>query len=247
MSVLGRRAQLSIYLGYAFLWALPVIGFAGAAASTSPNYQLIETALGGNGTVNSQSTNYQASQSGALIGVGTSTGTNYQAQTGHETTNDPALSFAILTAAPSFGSFSPTSTTTTTSQFEVSDYTSYGYVVQISGTPPTNSYGFQIHSLSTNSAPTVGTDQFGINLVANTNPISFGANPSLGQFGAGGAAATNYNTANSYRFVSGDVIATGSQSSGLTIYTISYIVNVADITPGGQYTSVQNIICTGTY
>lgn len=246
MSVLGRRKQLGVYLAYTFAWMLFVFGFSGVSASNSTSYQLIETALGGNGSISSQSSNYQALQSGALIGIGTSVGTAFQAQTGHETTPDPALSFAILSASPSFGSFSPTSTATATSQFEVSDYTSYGYVVQISGTPPTNAYGHQIKPLATNSAPTVGIEQYGLNLVANTIPTIFGANPNFGQFGNGNVA-TNYSTANSYRFVNGDEIAYAGKSSGLTEYTISYIVDVSSITPGGQYTSVQNIICTGTY
>ena len=246
MSLLGRRTQFGIYLSFAISWFLFAIGLAGVSASSSPNYQLVETALGGNGSISSQSSNYQALQSGALIGIGTSTGTAYQAQTGHETTPDPALSFAILSPNPSFGTFSPTGTVTATSQFEVSDYTSYGYVVQISGTPPTNAYGHQIKALSTNSAPTVGVEQYGLNLVANTLPTIFGANPNFGQFGNGNVAP-NYATANSYRFVSGDEIAFAGKSSGLTEYTISYIVDVSDLTPGGQYTSVQNIICTGTY
>ena len=246
MSVLGRRKQLGIYLGFVLAWMMFAIGFSGVSASTSPDYQLIETALGGNGSISAQSSNYQALQSGALIGVGTSTGTNYQAQTGHETTPDPALSFAILSANPSFGTFSPTGTVTATSQFEVSDYTSYGYVVQISGTPPTNAYGHQIQALATNSTPTVGIEQYGLNLVANTIPTTFGANPNFGQFGTGNVAP-NYATPNSYRFVSGDEIAYAGKSSGLTEYTISYIVDVSPKTPGGQYTSVQNITCTGTY
>ncbi len=247
MSLLGRRKQTVIYLAFTLAWSFMVIGFAGANASSSPNYQLIETQLGGNGSIGAQSSSYQAQESGAVIGIGTSAGTTYQVQAGHETTPDPALSFAILSPNPSFGTFSPTSTATATSEFEVSDYTSYGYEVQISGTPPTGANGHQIKALSSNSAPVVGSEQFGLNLVANTNPITFGANPNFGQFGSSGFVATNYNTPNSYRFNSGEEIAYGTKSSGLTEYTISYIVNVTDITPGGQYTSIQNITCTATY
>ena len=246
MSVLGRVRQNILYFIYALLWSVAVYGFVGVSASSSPNYQLIETSVGGTGLLSSSSTNYQAQQSGAIIGNGTSVGTSYQVQAGHQTTGAPTLAFAILTANPSFGSFSPTFTSTATSQFEVEDYTSYGYVVQIYGTPPTDSYGNQITPLSTNSAPQVGKYQFGINLVANTNPISFGANPNFGQFGFG-SIATNYKTANSYRFVNGEEIAYSGKSSGVTIYTISYIVDVSNLMPGGQYNSSQSLVCTGTY
>ena len=77
MSLLGRRTQFGIYLGFAISWFLFAIGLAGVSASSSPNYQLVETALGGNGSISAQSSNYQALQSGALIGIGTSIGTAY--------------------------------------------------------------------------------------------------------------------------------------------------------------------------
>jgi hypothetical protein len=248
MTVLGRKLQNSLYLVFALIWTLSAAGYVSVSAVTSKSsgYQLIETSIGGNGSINTQSANYKAQESGAIIGVGTSVGTNYQVKAGHETTGAPALSFAILSANPSFGSFSPTSTSTATSQFAVIDYTSYGYVVQIFGSPPTNAYGHQITPLSTNASPTVGQEQYGLNLVANTDPTNFGANPNFGQFGTGDVA-TNYNTPNSFRFDNGDEIAYAPKSSGETIYTISYIVDVSNLTPGGQYVSTQNIVCTGTY
>lgn len=246
MSVLERKRQRYIYMGFAIVWAFGVFGLMNVSASKSPNYQLTETSLGGLGSINNKSALYQDNQSGGITGIGTSQSSTYQVQAGHETTGAPGLSVAILSANPSFGSFSPTTTATATSQFEVSDYTSYGYVVQIDGSPPTNSYGMKITPLATNSAPAVGHDQYGLNLVANTEPTSFGANPDYGQFGFGDVA-TNYNIANSFRFVNGDEIAYSGKSSGITVYTISYIVDVSDLTPGGQYISTQNILCTATY
>jgi hypothetical protein len=246
MSVLGRRRQYLIYLAFFTVWSIAATGYVSVFASKSTNYQLIETSVGGTGSINTSSPHYQASESGAIIGYGTSTGTAYQIQAGHETTSAPTLSLSILSASPSFGSFSPTTTATATSQFEVSDYTSYGYVVQMYGTPPTNSYGDTIAPLLANAAPKVGVDQYGFNLVANTVPITFGANPNFGQFGFG-SVATNYATSNSYRFVNGEEIAYSGKSSGITVYTISYIVDVAQLTPGGQYASTQNIVCTATY
>jgi hypothetical protein len=100
--------------------------------------------------------------------------------------------------------------------------------------------------MSTTGPSQAGVEQFGLNLVANTSPVSLGANPNHGQFGVG-SAATNYATTNNYRFVSGETIASAPKSSGMTIYTISYIVNVSSLTPGGQYSSNQTVICTGTY
>lgn len=143
------------------------------------------------------------------------------------------------------GSFSATSATTATTTFSVSNYTSYGYVVQIFGDPPTNGT-HSINGMGTTGASEVGTDQFGINLVANTAPKSFGANPDQGQFGFGTASA-NYNTSNQFRYVNGETIASAPKSSGVTTYTISYLVNVAPLTPGGNYTTHQTLVVTGTY
>jgi hypothetical protein len=211
----------------------------------STNYEFEEQALGGVGQTDTSSADYQAAESGGILGFGNSADATMQINAGNTTTNDPALSFAIDTPNVSFGNFSTSTTAVATSTFQVSNYTSYGYIVQITGTAPT--YGAHtITSMSTTGLSQTGVEQFGINLVANTLPVSLGANPNHGQFGVGSAAA-NYNTTNNYRFVSGETISSAPKSSGMTIYTISYIVNVNNFTPGGQYTSNQTIICTGTY
>lgn len=226
---------------------ISAIYFATASAETQVGnrYQFENPAIGFDGSYNSVSTNFQTLQAVGGDAVGNSSSTSFQVQAGARTTPDPTLSFAVLAFNSTFGSFSPTATATTTSTFSVVDYTSYGYAVQIIGTPPTNGAHI-ITPISATSASTIGSEQFGINLVANTAPAIFGANPNNGSFGFG-TAATNYNTVNNYRYVSGETIAIAPKSSGTTIYTISYIVNVSSITPGGDYSSNQSIICTATY
>jgi hypothetical protein len=211
----------------------------------SSHYEFDESALGGTGFIDSQSANYKASGASGLLGGGNSAGTNFQTNAGHVTTNDPALAFAVNATSVNFGSFSASAATVSTSTFQVLDYTSYGYNVQIIGSPPTNG-SHAITAMTTTGPSQAGTEQFGINLVANTSPVSVGANPDHGQFGIG-SASTNYGTSNQYRFVSGETIATAPKSSGVTTYTISYLVNVSSLTPGGQYNSSQTIICTGSY
>jgi hypothetical protein len=213
----------------------------------SSNYQFQETSLGGTGLFNSQSANYQtAGTAGGILGLGNSASNGFQVNAGNITTNDPALAFAITNPSATFTDFSPAIASTATSTFEVIDYTSYGYVVQVIGNPPTNEHGHAITSLSSTTPSQVGTEQYGINLVANTSPVSLGANPDNGQFGHG-IASTNYNTPNQYRYVNGETIASAPKSSGQTIYTISYLVNVNTLTPGGHYTANQTLICSGTY
>lgn len=211
----------------------------------STNYQFQETSLGGSGLLNSASANYQASSTSGVLGIGNSNATAFQANAGHMTTADPSLAFSVNNDTVAFGQFSAATAATAISTFSVINYTSYGYVVQALGTPPT--YGSHtITPMGVTGPSQTGTEQFGINLVANTSPVSLGANPDHGQFGFG-SASSNYNTANNYRFVSGETIASSPKTSGMTTYTISYIVNVSSLTPGGEYAGSQTILCTGTY
>ena len=211
----------------------------------SPNYRFDESTIGSGGLNQSTSANYQGSDAIGDVAIGNASSTNYQVNAGSKTTNDPALSFAINNSGINFGNFTASNATMTTANFAISNYTSYGYVVQIVGKPPTNG-NHTLPAMATTGASQSGTEQFGINLVANTSPSSVGANPNNGQFGFG-AAATSYGSSNQYRYVSGETIASAPKSSGVTTYTISYLVNVAGLTPGGQYTSNQTLIVTGTY
>lgn len=211
----------------------------------SAHYHLDEGVIGGGGLIESASPNYTSSSSIGDAAIGNTSSANYQINAGSETPKDPALSFSITSPDAGFTDFSPTSTATATAQFQVSDYTSYGYTVQILGNPP--SYrGHTIPAMSTTGPPQTGTEQFGINLVHNTSPTSFGADPDHGQFGVGSPTA-DYAAANNFRYVDGETIASAPKSSGVTTYTISYIVNVTSVTPGGSYTSNQQLVCTGTY
>jgi hypothetical protein len=247
--MLMKKSWVGLYL----LFSTTILGYIASPVFADPlrsnNYQFQETSLGGTGLFNSQSANYQtAGTAGGILGLGNSASNNFQVNAGNITTNDPALAFAVTNANATFTDFSPSIASTATSQFQVLDYTSYGYVVQVLGNPPTSTGG---HMLDTMGATTpepsqVGTEQFGINVVANTSPISFGSNPDHGQFGFGNPSS-NYGTPNNFRYVNGETIVVGPKSSGTTIYTISYLVNVNTLTPAGQYISNQTLICTGTY
>jgi hypothetical protein len=237
------------WAGLALMAAYCASGAASVVHAESPlqssNYRFEESTLGAGGLLQSSSANYQASSTTGDLAVGSAASTNYQVNAGSKTTNDPALSFTMNSSGVNFGSFTPSSATVTTANFSISNYTSYGYVVQIMGSAPTNG-SHTITPMATTATSQAGTEQFGMNIVANTSPVSFGANPNNGQFGFG-AAAPNYGTSNRYRYVSGETIATAPKSSGETIYTLSYLINVGSLTPGGKYTSNQTLIVTGTY
>jgi hypothetical protein len=105
---------------------------------------------------------------------------------------------------------------------------------------------YSLPPMTTTAASSAGTEQFGMNLVANTSPSNVGSNPIYDVFGIG-TVAGNYSTPNQFRYVSGETIASADKSSGKTTYTITYLANVQSLTPGGQYHTDQTLVVTGTY
>lgn len=219
--------------------------YSDVSAIQSTNYRIDESTVGTSGVLDSKSANYGTLETTGDIGAGNSLSSNYQINAGSNTTGDPRLSFSVDTSNADFGTLSASSPSTATTTFTVLNYTSYGYVVQMFGPPPTNGTE-QIDAMNIPGPSVVGTKQFGINLVANTSPSSFGANPDNGQFGFG-SVMTDYATPNLFKYTEGDTIVRAVKDSGITHYTISYLVNVAGLTRGGQYTSNQTLIVMGTY
>lgn len=217
-------------------------------ALSSPSYQINEDSEGGGGNEDSSSASYRSSDSiGGAIG-GEGNGGAYATASGFQSTDEPMLAFVVDTTSVNLGALSTSLARTGTATFSVLNYTSYGYIVQVIGAPPNNG----AHTLTALTSPTasiVGTEQFGMNLVANTAPSTFGANPVHvpdSSF-AFGVASSGYNTANSYKFVSGNTIASAPKSSGKTTFTASFIANVSNNTPGGSYSGAQTFVVTGTY
>ncbi len=226
------------------------IGSATASAQEpqSANFRFDETSISTGGLIESNSANYNSRVGIGDLSVGRANSSNYSAELGSRTDADPYLKVTVTDASADFGYFSPSTPATATATFEVVNYTSYGYAVQIIGDPPTFN-GNSIAPLTSNAVSAPGSEQFGLNLVANTSP-SVGANPDNGtapdDFGYG-EAAPNYDTADSFRYVEGESVALAPKSSGKTVYTISYLVNVGSRTAAGQYTTQQSVVVTGTY
>jgi hypothetical protein len=213
-------------------------GFGGTAAaltSTSTNYKVTETQFGSGSSLHDCSTNYCAKTSAGDTVVGRSKSTNYSAQLGFNTSDVPLLEVITTGGTQNMGVLDATTTGTATNIIKIRNYLSSGYVLQITGPAPNQG----IHTLTTLATPSTssqGTEQFGINLVANTTP-SVGAAPvqvpsSTFSFGT---IASDYSTSNLFKYIDGDVVAQSFSSSGETDYTMSMIINVSSATPGGRY------------
>ncbi len=198
-------------------WNPPIIDTGTVAASTANQIQL-------SGTMDES----------LVFCTGTSiTGTNCGTATGN---------------AVNFGTFSTSTTRTGTSVMAASTNGQSGYSITLNGTTMTSGSN-TIPAMGAQSAngaaaaSNVGTSQFGVNLRANATP-SVGADLT----GTGsGTYGTNYGIADSFRFFTGDSVATAATSTDANAFTVSYIVNVAGNQPAGTYVANMTYICTATF
>jgi hypothetical protein len=227
-----------------------------AQTSKSTNYQVNEVEFGSGGLLNGSSTNYKAQENLGSTTVGSTKSTNYGAYTGFLTPNVPFLSMTVSAANVNLGTLSSSSAATGTSTFSVRAYVDSGYVVESVSPPPTNEDGYSLKNMSTAAASTVGTEQFGINLVQNQTscatpaPANFGTNPVEVPSSAysTGSASSGYNTCGLFKYNAGDVIAqSNSNGWGETDYTISYLINIAQYSKAGVYSMPQNLVVVATY
>lgn len=253
---------ISVIAVLAFVWLAPP-AVVWAAQSSSTNYAVDQVFFGNGGELNACSTNYCAKQSSGELTVGNPQGTDYQARAGFNTNREEYLQFVVNTSSIDFGILDTAETHVGTATFSVKAYLAEGYQVTTNATPPSTS-GTGSHTLATPGSPTasaVGTEQFGINLVANTCPGTApgaGAGSCSGTLGADpvqvpdssfsfGQAATGYNTADVYQYTNGDVIAESAKSSGQTDFTMSYIFNISNLTPAGAYRMTHVLVATATF
>jgi hypothetical protein len=255
---IGMAAQL-VMLG-------DVAATAGDPGSASSSYSMTESQFGGGGNFSSQSAGYSfvptVDDGGATLGeaaVGGSSSVNYSSGAGFNTTAQPGLSMIVGTSAIDFGNVSVGVMANATAVFSVKNYTSYGYVVTVIGAPPIYSgNGHALTALATDTAYNASAEQFGINLVLNT-VAGVGANPvqvptSSFSYGVAGDGTTGtygttrpYTTSDKWRFASGETVASAPKTSGETDYTVTFMMNAIQTTPGGKYSGGFDLVATGSY
>lgn len=235
---------------FTLLISLLAVGVAGplaSAQSTSTDYQVNEYYFGTGGELEASSTDYKARQSAGEMAIGRSASGDYQFQGGFNTTDVPLLEVAVDGGEYDLGVLDAATVRSVSATFTIRNYLSSGYVVTLSGAPPT----YETHTLNAMSSLAVsdpGTEQFGVNLVDNSSP-DVGADVEQqpdGTFSFGTAVA-GYDTADMFKFIDGDTIALSPKSSGQTLYTLSIMANITPDTPAGQYTGRLNVVVTPTF
>jgi len=136
------------------------------------------------------------------------------------------------------GTLGPQSTLTAQSQMAVGTNASGGFTITANG-PPMAAGTHVVDSPLTPTASEQGTNQFGINLVANTAP-AIGNDPEGASTNA--VVSPGYGVPNEYKFSSGDVVAYAPNVSLIKKFTVSYIVNSSkDLGPGVYSTTITYI------
>lgn len=141
------------------------------------------------------------------------------------------------------GSLDSGETLTAQSQMAVGTNATDGFSIIASGTPMSAGMNV-IDALDTPSPSRPGTNQFGINLVANTTP-EVGIDPE-GEW-ANAVANSGYSQPDRYKFVSGDEVAHSPNVSLMKKFTVSYIVNASPSLRPGVYITTVNFIATGRF
>jgi hypothetical protein len=117
-----------------------------------------------------------------------------------------------------------------------------GYSITVAGSTLT---GPSTLTAMAGAASATNSKQFGINLRANTTP-TVGTNVS----GSGSGIAkvgSGYETADSFKFVSGNTIAEATAPTNSNTFTVSYIANIDGSTLPGAYSTVLTYVATPNF
>lgn len=141
------------------------------------------------------------------------------------------------------GELEPGSTLVARSQMAVGTNASGGFAITANGLPLSAGTSV-IDGPTTPTESKPGTNQFGINLVANNEP-AIGSDPE-GTF-ANAIPASGYGIPNKFKYVSGDVIAFSPNVSLMKKFTVSYIANASESLRAGVYSTTITYIASGRF
>ncbi|NUM25694.1 MAG: hypothetical protein HUU49_03685 [Candidatus Buchananbacteria bacterium] len=217
------------------------------ARTESTNYIIYADVFSSGGLATSSSDLYSLYDTigEAMILSATSASTLYGLKAGfQEMYPDQYITLSIADTAIELGALSSSSAKTDSNTMVVDTNASNGFSVTVSGSTLTSGANTITAIGGTAAASTVGSEQFGINLVANTSP-AIGLAPS----GTApiGSAAGQYAIANSFAFASGDTVASSGSAINQTTFTVSYLANISASTESGTYTTTLTYSATANF
>jgi len=141
------------------------------------------------------------------------------------------------------GTLNKDGTLTAQSQFAVGTNASAGFTVTANGNPLMAGTNV-IDGIASPTQSLTGRNQFGINLVANSD-LDVGHDPE--GIWTNATPTADYGQPNVFKYVSGDVIASSPNVSLIKKFTVSYITNVSPSLRAGVYTTTITYIASGRF
>lgn len=217
------------------------------ARMSSSNYTIYADVFSVGGLETGSSANYkiQDTLGEALILSATSTSDSYGAKAGfREMYPDQYLTVTIANTSINFGILNEALARSSSHTIVIDTNAINGFTTTVTGNTLTSG-SYTINAIGAGAtASNPGTEQFGINLVANSSP-SVGAD--LSGTSPAGLVASTYNTADNFAFNSGDTIATASTDINETTFTVSYIANISSATEAGNYSTTLTYATTANF
>lgn len=212
------------------------------AEMRSPNYSIPadSVSIGGD---RQDSTNYSGWDLIGELATGDSRSVTYITDAGFLAMvgNEAVLTFNVTDPTADLGTLVINDVKADTATFTAATTSKSGYVIEFFGNP-LSSPSHTLTPLSSGDISRTGNEQFGFNLMENSNP-TIGHIP----VGGNGQAAVGYGTTNQYKFSSGDIIAQTTQASVYTNYTASFIGNITNISDAGDYATNLTVVITGKF
>jgi hypothetical protein len=250
-NISGKLGLLSRVVLFVMFLTLSKFSFA-SAQYTSTQYKFNESAILSGGEVDQTSGSYKSRAGVGETGIGNQTGTLFQANSGFETTDEEYLDVNLTGGLFDLGLMTSSTTKTFTTNFEVRAYIAHGYSARVVGPAPqllsSTPTGRSLSPMSTRGPSVQGSEQYGLNLRANTTPaIGSPVQQIPDATFSFGYATADYDVLDEYKYVDGDVVARSDKSSGYTKYFMSFIANVAESTSGGEYSTAHTVVVTANY
>lgn len=156
---------------------------------------------------------------------------------------DETLTFTLAADTIELGHLNPTTAgTDATNTMVIGTNAKTGYTVKYAGTTLTNATSDTIPAMS-GADYAAGTAGFGFNLAANTVPALGAAVSGDGS----GIASTGYDTGDSFKFNTGDSIASATAPTESNTYTLSFAAAAGSATKAGAYTTVLTYTATANF
>jgi len=212
------------------------------AKMSSGNYQIFADGFMDVGGSDMNSANYMMVGGGGEVGMGLSDSANFSLRAGTPAIDrEPAIGISLSSDSLDLGVLSSSSTSSVSNSLQVFSNSHGGYVLKVYGQTLTSGANTIDEIGAVAQASSSGTEQFGINLVANTIPLIGGA-PVLRE----AVLDADYGTINQFAFTDADTVATAAKAS-TDSFTVSYIANIAGGTASGLYQTTVTFTLTSNF